>query len=402
MKSISDFSRNLVVFRILIGMNVVIAIDSFKGSLTSVEAGNAAAAGILRVFPDAEIHVRPVADGGEGTVDALCSGMNGTLAETPVTGPLGDRINARYAILPDKITAVMEMSAAAGLTLVPAEKRNPLLTTTYGVGELIADAIRRGCRNFVIGIGGSATNDGGAGMLQALGFSFRDKNKCEIPRGAAGLAQLASLSCENVLPELKDCRFRVACDVTNPLCGENGCSAVYGPQKGADPDMIREMDTYLAHYAAIVHKSFPDKSADTPGAGAAGGLGFAFSAFLGGTLERGVDLILDETSLESYICNADVVITGEGRLDAQTAMGKAPAGVSAVAKKYGKTVIAFSGCVNRDASVCHSCGIDAYFPILRSVVSLDEALERDNAYANLSDTAEQLFRVVKVIAEKDK
>ncbi len=383
-------------------MKIVIAIDSFKGSLTSMEAGNAAAEGILRVYPDAEIQVRPVADGGEGTVDALCSGMNGTRVEIPVTGPLGDAVHARYAILQDRKTAVIEMSAAAGLPLVPAEKRNPMRAATYGVGEMIADAVRRGCRNFIVGIGGSATNDGGVGMLQALGFSFRDKAGNEIPRGAAGLAQLAAISEENILPELSECRFRIACDVTNPLCGENGCSAVYGPQKGASADMIRAMDKYLAHYAEIAQTVHPDADAELPGAGAAGGLGFAFAAFLRGTLERGVNLILDETALETYVQNADVVITGEGRLDAQTAMGKAPAGVAGAAKKYGKPVIAFSGCVSRDASVCHTCGIDAYFPILRSVVPLEEALQHDTAYANLADTSEQVFRLMRITAEREK
>ncbi len=382
-------------------MKVVVAIDSFKGSLTSMEAGNAVAAGILRVFSDAEICVRPVADGGEGTVDALCTGMSGTCVDLPLTGPLGMEVNARYAILHDGKTAVMEMSAAAGLTLIPKEKRNPLYTTTFGVGEMIADAIRRGCRNFIVGIGGSATNDGGAGMLQALGYSFQSADGHEIAHGAAGLAQLAKISDERALPELTECRFRIACDVTNPLCGENGCSAVYGPQKGADADMIREMDAYLARYAEIAKNIRPHACADLPGAGAAGGLGFAFASFLGGSLERGIDLILDETSLSSYVQDADIVITGEGRLDAQTSMGKAPAGVAAAAKKYGKTVIAFSGCVGRDASVCHACGIDAYFPILRSVVPLEEALQRDNAYNNLADTAEQVFRLLKTTTDRE-
>ena len=378
-------------------MKVVIAIDSFKGSMTSAEAGHAAAEGIRRVCPDAEILVRPVADGGEGTVTALCEGLGGSFVDVPVTGPIGDTVTARYAVVHNGKTAVMEMAAAAGLPLVPTEKRNPLVTTTYGVGEMIRHALEQGCRDFIIGIGGSATNDGGAGMLQALGFSFLRGDGSTVPAGAAGLGELARIDTKHVLPVLKECRFRIACDVTNPLCGENGCSAVFGPQKGADEDMVCEMDRNLRHFAEITRALYPDAAADFPGAGAAGGLGFAFSVFLGGELERGVEVILSATDLDSHVRDADIVITGEGKLDAQTAMGKAPAGVAAAAKKYGKPVIAFAGAVGKDAHLLHSCGIDACFSIVRGAVSLEEAMRRENAMSNLADTAEQVFRTLHLL-----
>ena len=375
-------------------MKVAIAIDSFKGSMTSAEAGNAVAEGIRRVYPTADIAVRPVADGGEGTVAALCEGLHGSYADVYVTGPLGDKVCARYALVNGGKTAVMEMAAAAGLPLVPPDKRNPLLTTTYGVGEMIRHAIEHGCRDFIIGIGGSATNDGGAGMLQALGFSFLRVDGTSISAGAQGLGELAVIHAENVPRVLSECRFRIACDVTNPLCGGNGCSAVFGPQKGADESAVRVMERNLLHYAEITRALYPHASSDLPGAGAAGGLGFAFSVFLRGELIRGIDLIFSATDLDIYVQSADIVITGEGKLDGQTVMGKAPAGIAALAKKYGKPVIAFAGSVGNDASLCHSCGIDAFFSIVRGPVSLDEAMYRENAISNLANTAEQVFRAL--------
>ncbi len=381
-------------------MKAVIAIDSLKGSLSSIEAGEAVREGILRADSLAEVTVLPLADGGEGTVDALVSGLHGSLNTVTVTGPLGTPINCRYGILEQTKgeatkTAVLEMSAAAGITLIPKRERNPLYTTTYGVGEMIRDAIKKGCRKFLVGIGGSATNDGGVGMLQALGYGFLDENGNQIPRGAIGLRQLKSIHDESVLPELRSCTFRIACDVTNILCGEHGCSAVYGPQKGATPSMIPQMDMWLSDYASLakakyLHKANPDAA----GTGAAGGMGFAFLTFTNAVLESGVKIVLDETGLEQYVKNADIVVTGEGCLDGQTAMGKAPVGVAQLAKKYGKPVIAFAGCVTGDAVECNRSGIDAFFPILQKPCTLEDAMKRENAQANLADTAEQVFRLL--------
>ena len=380
-------------------MKVTVAIDSLKGSLTSMEAGYAISEGITRVFPDAEVCVRPLADGGEGTVEALVKGMDGIYKKVKVSGPLGDKVEATYGIIEETKTAIIEMSQAAGITLVPEEKRNPLYTTTYGVGEMIIDAIQNGCRRFIVGIGGSATNDGGVGMLQALGYQFTNALGEEIADGARGLKELKNISDENVIPELAECEFKIACDVTNPLCGERGCSVVYGPQKGATPEMIEEMDEWLFEYAALACEKFPKANPAFPGTGAAGGLGFAFLTFTNAVLESGVKIVLEETSLSDYIKDADYVITGEGRLDAQTVMGKAPIGVAKLAKEYNKPVLAFSGVVTKDAVACNENGIDAFFPILRSVVSKEEAKEAKNAIENMSDTVEQVFRVIKMTSE---
>lgn len=377
-------------------MNVVIAIDSFKGSLSSIEAGNAVKEAVLKADSEAAVQVCPLADGGEGTVEALQNGLGGEGVTVTVTGPLGTPVKAKYCILPDKNTAVIEMASAAGITLVPENERNPLNTTTFGVGEVIKDAINKGCRRFIVGIGGSATNDGGIGMLSALGFQFLDKDGNSVSFGAKGLENLHSISTENAMQELKECSFRVACDVTNPLCGENGCSAVFGPQKGATPEMVSKMDKWLENYSRIAATVSENADADHPSAGAAGGLGFAFLTFLNAKLQSGVKIVLEETHLENYIKNADIVITGEGRLDGQTAMGKAPIGVAQLAKKHGKKVVGFSGCVTDDAEILNRHGIDAFFPILRSVVTLEEALQKSNAYKNLKDTAYQVFRLIKL------
>ena len=404
-------------------MKVAIAIDSFEGSLSSIAAGNAAAEGVRRVFPDAACEVRPLADGGEGTVDALVAGLGGELRRVAVTGPAGRPVTAKYGLLPDGV-AVMEMAEAAGLTLVSGAEKNPLYTTTYGVGEMILDAVKNGAKKFVIGIGGSATNDGGAGMLQALGFRLLDAEGDDIPRGGAGLAKLVKIDSSDLKFQISDCGFQIACDVKNPLCGENGASAVFGPQKGATPEMVKELDAALAHFAEIVeevkvegegeqgnlstcasglqeestHHCSPSPLTFTfsraPGAGAAGGLGFAFKAFLDAELVPGVDLILGETRLEDFVRDADVVITGEGRLDGQTVMGKAPIGVARLAKKYGKRVLAFSGILGDGVEAVNAAGIDAYFPILRKLVTLEEALDVKNAAANLTSTVEQVFRLL--------
>ena len=376
-------------------MKIAIAIDSFKGSMTSQEAGVAAAKGIRAVFPDASICIRPLADGGEGTVTAITEGMGGSFRTITVTGPNGKPTDCCYGILSASRTAIIEMSGAAGITLVQGKEKNPLHTTTFGVGQVIRDAVSQGCRNFIVGIGGSATNDGGAGMLQALGFDFLDAAGNPIPYGVQGLSLLKNIDTTHVLPELKECTFRIACDVTNPLCGPDGCSAIFGPQKGADTEMIALMDPWLAHYADLTKKIYPGADPDYPGCGAAGGLGFAFRTFLNASLESGIKIVLEETHMEDFIKDADIVITGEGRLDAQTVMGKAPFGVAQMAKKYGKPVLAFSGCVTPDAIACNQAGIDAFFPILRSVVSLEEAMDTDAAKANMSASVEQVFRVIK-------
>lgn len=377
-------------------MKVVVAVDSFKGSLSSLEAGEAIKIGILKAIPDAKVEVRPLADGGEGTVEALALGMGGKLESVEVTGPLGDKVNCLYGIIEESNTAIIEMSGAAGITLVPDAKRNPLHTTTYGVGEVIKDAIFKGCRHFIVGIGGSATNDGGIGMLQALGYGMLDKDGNQVSFGAKGLKDIETITDDHVIPELKECSFRVACDVTNTLCGEFGCSAVFGPQKGADKAMIFQMDEWLAYYAKLTSEKYANADAKYPGTGAAGGMGFAFLAYTNAVLESGIKIILEETNLESYVKDTDIVVTGEGRLDRQTVFGKAPIGVAKIAKKYDKTVLAFAGAVTEDAVACNEHGIDAFFPILRRIQTLQEAMEPSMAKENMIAAAEQVFRLINV------
>ena len=375
-------------------MKVVVAIDSLKGSLSSIEAGMAIRDGVLAAKSDAEVIVKPLADGGEGTTDALIEGMNGKRIDLTVTGPMGTPVNAYYGYLADSHTAVMEMASAAGITLVPAAEKNPLLATSFGVGEVMNDALQKGCRNFIIGIGGSATNDGGIGMLKALGVRFLDENGEDAGEGGQALAKVTQIDVSGLNPLLKECRIQVACDVNNPLCGENGSTYVYGPQKGVTEDMKKPLDEDMAHFAMVTSETLGNDYHDTPGAGAAGGLGFAFLSYIGATLTPGIELILDAVKLEQELPNADIVVTGEGCLDFQTAMGKAPVGVARLAKKYHAKVIAFAGSVTKEASACNKEGIDAFFPILRSVCTLDEAMDPANARANLTATVEQVFRLL--------
>lgn len=377
-------------------MKIVVAIDSFKGCMSSIEAGNAVKEGIYQVMPEAEVIVRPLADGGEGTVEALTLGMGGVLEVIRVTGPLGAKVECTYGILQESKTAIIEMSGAAGITLIEEQERNPLNTTTYGVGEVIKDAILKGCRHFIVGIGGSATNDGGIGMLQALGYGILDAEGNQVPFGAKGLEKIAVITDDQVIPELKECTFRVACDVTNPLCGETGASAVYGPQKGATPEMIRDMDRWLQAYATRTTEKYEKADASYPGTGAAGGMGFAFLAYTNAVLESGIRIVLEETKLESYVKAADLVVTGEGRMDGQTAYGKAPIGVARVAKAFEKPVIAFAGAVTKDACACNEKGIDAFFPVLRGIQTLQEAMELKNAKYNMKATVEQVFRLIRM------
>lgn len=377
-------------------MNVIVAIDSLKGSLRSLQAGAAAKKGILRAIPAATVSVKPVADGGEGTVNALVSGLSGRSVTIAVTGPLGETVEATYGILPDH-TAVIEMAEAAGLPLVPAEKRNPMNTTTYGVGEMILHALDEGCRSFIIGIGGSATNDGGTGMLRALGCHFRKTDGTDIAPGAQELAGLATIETEALDPRLKESRFSIACDVTNPLCGPNGASYIFAPQKGADPATVRKLDAALAHLADIIAATLGTDLRDQPGAGAAGGLGFAFASYLNGTLRPGVDIVLDAVLPESELRAADIVVTGEGRFDGQTAMGKAPVGIARRAKACGCKVIVLAGSVEHSGARANQQNpplIDAVFPILPGAMTLEEAMHEDVAYENMEYTAEQVFRVV--------
>ena len=375
-------------------MKVVVAIDSLKGSLSSIEAGMAIRDGVLAAKSDAEVIVKPLADGGEGTTDALIEGMNGKRIDLTVTGPMGTPVNAYYGYLADSHTTVMEMASAAGITLVPAAEKNPLLATSYGVGEMMNDALQRGCRNFIIGIGGSATNDGGIGMLKALGVRFLDENGEDAGEGGQALAKVTQIDVSGLNPLLKECHIQVACDVNNPLCGENGSTYVYGPQKGVTEDMKKQLDKDMAHFAMVTSETLGNDYHDTPGAGAAGGLGFAFLSYIGATLTPGIELILDAVRLEQELPNADIVVTGEGCLDFQTAMGKAPVGVARLAKKYHAKVIAFAGSVTKEASACNKEGIDAFFPILRNICTLEEAMDPANARANLTATVEQVFRLL--------
>lgn len=375
-------------------MKVVIAIDSLKGSLSSMEAGMAIKDGILAAKPDAEVIVKPLADGGEGTTDALIEGMNGERIDLTVTGPMHIPVDAYYGYLKDTNTAVMEMASAAGITLVPDSEKNPLLATSYGVGEMINDAIQRGCRNFIIGIGGSVTNDGGIGMLKALGVRFLDENGEDAGEGGQALAKIARIDVSGMNPLLKECHIQVACDVNNPLCGENGSTYVYGPQKGVTEDMKKTLDEAMAHFARVTSETLENDYMNTPGAGAAGGLGYAFLAYTGAALTPGIELILDAVGLEEELSGADVVVTGEGRLDFQTAMGKAPVGVAKLAKKYNAKVIAFAGSVTKEATACNKEGIDAFFPILRGVCTLAEAMDPVAARNNMTATVEQVFRLL--------
>ena len=375
-------------------MKVVIAIDSLKGSLSSMEAGMAIKDGILAAKPDAEVIVKPLADGGEGTTDALIEGMNGERIDLTVTGPMHTPVDAYYGYLKDTNTAVMEMASAAGITLVPDSEKNPLLATSYGVGEMINDAIQRGCRNFIIGIGGSVTNDGGIGMLKALGVRFLDENGEDAGEGGQALAKVARIDVSGMNPLLKECHIQVACDVNNPLCGENGSTYVYGPQKGVTEDMKKKLDEAMAHFARVTSETLENDYLNTPGAGAAGGLGYAFLAYTGAALTPGIELILDAVGLEEELSSADVVVTGEGRLDFQTAMGKAPVGVARLAKKYNAKVIAFAGSVTKEATACNKEGIDAFFPILRGVCTLAEAMDPVAARNNMTATVEQVFRLL--------
>ena len=336
--------------------NIIIATDSFKGSMTSYEAGDAIATAIKEQTPS-RVTVYPVADGGEGTTEALSFGRAAVLPQCiTVTGPLGEKVQAKYTIFGtgEEKTAILEMAQAAGLTLVPVSQRNPLKTTTYGVGEMILDAVRKGCKKLIVGIGGSATNDVGIGMLQALGASFTDINDQEVSYGAEGIENIAAMDTTGILKKLTDVDIKVICDVNNPLVGDEGCSTVFAPQKGADLQMVQRMEQAITRFADLFAKDYDRWMA---GAGAAGGLGYAFAYFLHAELVHGIDIVLQEIHLEEAVRTADLVITGEGRMDAQTLMGKTPAGVARLAKKYAVPVIAYAGCFGDGIEQCTESGL---------------------------------------------
>jgi glycerate 2-kinase len=361
-------------------LKIVIAPDSFKESLTAVQVAESIEKGFRTIFPDAEIIKVPMADGGEGTVKSLVDATNGKVVEKTVTGPLGEPVQAFFGLLGNGKTAVIEMAAASGLHLVPLNKRNPLVTTTRGTGELIADALEKGVEHIIIGIGGSATNDGGAGMVRALGAKLLDEKGHEIGEGGGSLDQLASIDVSGMDPRLQHVKIEVACDVDNPLTGERGASAIFGPQKGATPEMVRQLDQNLEHYAKIIEKDLRISIAKIPGSGAAGGLGGGLLAFLSAELKRGVDIVIEATNLREHVKDASLVITGEGKIDSQTIYGKTPIGVAKVAKKHGVPVIAIAGNVARDSEIVRDYGIDAVFSIVPGVVPLSDAFEHAAEY----------------------
>lgn len=373
-------------------MKVVVAVDSFKGSMSSVEAGKAVAKGIQEAKPGTQVVIKPLADGGEGTTDALIEGLGAERIEVVVTGPYEQPVSAYYGYLKDTKTAVIEMAAAAGITI--SKEKNPMKATTYGVGEMIVDALNKGCREFIIGIGGSATNDGGVGMLRALGFEFLDQDGEDVGNGGQALGKITQIKTDNKNPLLAKAHFQVACDVTNPLCGKNGATYVFGPQKGVTDEQKEILDQAMRHYADITSQTLHCDYSDTEGTGAAGGMGFAFLSFLQAELTPGIDMILNAVGLEKELSDADYVVTGEGRLDFQTAMGKAPVGVAKRAKKYGVKVIAFAGSVTSQAKACNEAGIDAFFPIVRGITTLEEAMKTENAKENMTMTVEQVFRLL--------
>lgn len=379
-------------------MKIVVAPDSFKESLSAMEVAQAIEKGFRAVFPDAQIEKIPMADGGEGTVQSLVDATGGKIITKEVTGPLGEKVTAFFGVLGDGKTAVIEMAAASGLHLVPMEKRNPLLTTTRGTGELILAALDEGVDHLIIGIGGSATNDGGSGMAQALGARLLDKDRNEIAPGGGSLDKLANIDISELDARLQNVKIEVACDVDNPLIGQDGASHVFGPQKGATPEMVEQLDQNLAHYATILARDLGKDVAHIPGAGAAGGLGAGLLAFLDAELKSGIDIVIAATDLEEKIKDADLVITGEGKIDSQTIHGKTPIGVAKTAKKFNISVIAICGSIADDADVVHDHGIDVLFSSLMRITTLEEALE--SGASNVEKTARNIAALYKLAIGK--
>ncbi|PSW18527.1 glycerate kinase [Photobacterium sanctipauli] len=366
-------------------MKIVIAPDSYKESLTAMEVATAIEAGFRQVLPDAEYIKLPMADGGEGTVQSLVDATGGDLVECRVTGPLGEQVNGFYGVMGHGKTAIIEMAAASGLHLVTPELRNPMKTTTFGTGELILDALDKGAQHIIVGIGGSSTNDGGIGMAQALGIRLLDENGNEVGFGGEALAQIRTIDTSKVDPRLADIKLEVACDVDNPLCGPKGASHVFGPQKGATPEMVAQLDTNLAHYAELIKAQLGRDIKDTAGAGAAGGLGAALLGLFEASLRPGIEIVMDAVNLKEVVADADLVITGEGRIDSQTIHGKTPIGVARTAKRYNVPVIGIAGSLSNDCDVVYDHGIDAAFSVVSGAMSLQDAL--DGAAFNVQATA---------------
>ena len=378
-------------------MNVLVAIDSFKGSLSSNELADAIESGIHQVSGEIIVQKVPIADGGEGTIDALVSGLGGEKIEVKVEGPLFKEVIAEYGVLNDN-TAVIEMASAAGLPLVPEQSRNPMNTTTYGVGQLINDAIKRGCREFLIGIGGSATNDAGIGMLNALGYKFLDDLGKELIPTGASLIKIAGIDKSNVLINLNQCEFTIACDVDNPFYGPKGAAHIYARQKGANEDEILLLDQGLKNFSEVIARELKVDISLTAGAGAAGGLGGGFKAFLEAGLKPGIDIIFDKINLEDKVKWADIIITGEGKLDYQTIMGKVPVGVAKLAKKHNRKVIALAGSITDDAFKLHDLGVTAMFSIIDAPMSLEEAMDSDNAKRMVRKKVIEVFQLLHLSA----
>lgn len=375
-------------------MKFVLAPDSFKESLTAKEVADAMEVGIKKIFKDAECVKVPMADGGEGTVQSLVDATDGKIYEVVVTGPLGNKVNAKYGILGDGQTAVIEMAEASGIHYVKKEDRNPLITTTFGTGELIKSALDKGVKKIIIGIGGSATNDGGAGMLQALGAKLLDKDNKEIPFGGGGLSDLLKINLDDFDKRIKEVEIEVACDVSNTLTGKEGASAVFGPQKGATEEIIKILDENLHHYADIVNKTIGKDMENEKGSGAAGGLGFALLAFCDGKLNRGIDIVIKYADLSEKMKGASYVITGEGSIDSQTKFGKTPFGVSQVAKQYDIPVIGIAGNVGEGIDELYDLGFDSILSIMPGVMTLDKALS--NAKENIENTLENVARLLSI------
>lgn len=372
-------------------MKIVIAPDSFKESLPAKQVCQAIRTGMQRVWPDSEYIELPVADGGEGTVQSLVDATGGHIETLDVTGPLGKMVEGFYGILGDHHTAVIEIAAASGLHLVPLERRDPKQTTSIGTGELIRHALDKGIRRFIIGLGGSATNDGGVGMLSALGITFLDKYNSPIALNGQGLAALARIDTRHLDARLTECDILVACDVDNPLCGPHGATATFGPQKGATPEDIKQLDSTLHQYASLIQSTTGKDVANTKGAGAAGGIGAALLGFLPVQLKPGIAIVLETLSLKEKLAGADLVITGEGRIDEQTVHGKTPMGVATVAKQYTIPVIAIAGCTGKNYQAVYGCGIDAVFTCVPRAMTLSEAFAESTE--NLANIAENIARL---------
>ena len=375
-------------------MKIIIAPDSFKESLSSLEVANQIEAGFREIFQNAEILKLPVADGGEGTVEALITATGGEIRKVRVNGPLGDPVEAFYGICGNEKTAVIEMAAASGLALVPVAKRNPMLTSSFGTGQLISKALDDGLRHLIIGIGGSSTNDAGAGMLQALGVRLIDKQGVDIPVGGGNLDRLMMIDISQIDSRLKKCQIEVACDVDNPMTGKRGASAVFGSQKGASPEMIKILDANLAHFARLIERDLGISIEKVPGSGAAGGMGGALLAFLNASLRPGVEIVLDAVDVKTLIKDADLVITGEGCIDGQSIFGKTPAGIARIAKQHGIPVIAIAGSLGTDAEKILDFGVHAIFSVVNRPCSLEEALAM--ASENIRRTSKSVASVLKM------